>query len=640
MRYFKHITRCIIVTAALFVCYSNVLAQDRFALLDAKLNQLANESPGLYAKVDLSVNMVSIQDFIRGIATTDSLNVTVDPTLNVQVINNFSNVLVKDVFIFLCKKYNLDITFTGSIMSFIEYKELEKIRVYEPKELKASYDKANDQLSVDFKNDSLPAVTKKLTEITGANIVYAPDLNRNLITIYLQNIPLKDAMDKIAFANGLKITSPDDNSFQIERNEPVMTSGIPSSIGGKVDSRQSSIPDLGQGLNVRKLNNDEVFVDAVNAPIAKIIEMVSSALKKNYYLYSDIKGNATINVAEASYEELLMSLLKGTDYTFRSENGIYFIGDRAQEGLRTTCLYQFKFRTVDKVIDVIPADLKKGIDIKPFTDLNSLILCGSEPRINELKKFLNDIDRVVPVILIEVMIVDVSNTKTLTTGIQSGLGTAPTATSGTVFPSLNMTLGAGAINNIINGINGMGLINLGNVTPNFYMNLQAMDQQGIVKIKSTPKLATINGREANMSIGTTEYYLETQNTVVGTQNPQNITTEQYKSVDADLSVKINPIVSGDEQITMDISVKQTDFTTRISPSAPPGSTTRNFQSVIRVKNGDMIILGGLEDNSTNESGTGVPFLSRIPILKWFFSSRTRAVSKDKLTIFIRPTIIY
>src|SRR6185436_14496622 len=121
-----------------------------------------------------------------------------------------------------------------------------------------------------------------------------------------------------------------------------------------------------------------------------------------------------------------------------------------------------------------------------------------------------------------------------------------------------------SINNLINGINGLGIVNLGKVTPNFYLKLKALEQQGVLKLKSTPKLATLNGHEAKLSIGRTEYYLEIQSSVVGIQTPFPVQSQQYKSVSADLSLTINPIVSGDEQITLDIMVKQSNFTERIS----------------------------------------------------------------------------
>jgi type IV pilus assembly protein PilQ len=319
---------------------------------------------------------------------------------------------------------------------------------------------------------------------------------------------------------------------------------------------------------------------------------------------------------------------------------MYLIGDRNLEGLRSTRVIQLQSHEVQKLVDFIPADLKKGVDIKMFPDLSSLILCGSEPRINEIESFIRLIDKPVPNISIEVMIVDINQSHTVATGIEAGLGTAPAVTGGTVFPSVNMTLSSSSINDIITGINGMGYINLGHVTPNFYLTLKAMETDGILKIHSTPRVATINGQEAKMSISNTEYYLEQTNQQIVTQVAQNVITTIYKPVTSELAVTINPRVTGDEQVTLEITVKQSSFTTRISPTAPPGTTSRDFKSIIRVKNGEMIMIGGLEEETVNESATGVPILSRIPIIKWFFSSRTKAKSKDKLTIFIKPTVVY
>jgi type IV pilus assembly protein PilQ len=127
--------------------------------------------------------------------------------------------------------------------------------------------------------------------------------------------------------------------------------------------------------------------------------------------------------------------------------------------------------------------------------------------------------------------------------------------------------------------------------------------------------------------------------ILSEQNPQTETSQIYKPVNAELSVVITPIISGDDQITLNIEVTQSDFTERISSTAPPGLEKRTFKSQIRVKNEEMILLGGLEENRSNKTSRGVPFLSRIPILKWIFSSRTEGKSKSKLNIFIKPTII-
>ena len=59
-----------------------------------------------------------------------------------------------------------------------------------------------------------------------------------------------------------------------------------------------------------------------------------------------------------------------------------------------------------------------------------------------------------------------------------------------------------------------------------------------------------------------------------------------------------------------------------------------------MKNNEMVLLGGLDEVDNENSGTGVPILSRIPIIKWFFSGRTKRKDKSKLHIFIKPTVTY
>ena len=54
---------------------------------------------------------------------------------------------------------------------------------------------------------------------------------------------------------------------------------------------------------------------------------------------------------------------------------------------------------------------------------------------------------------------------------------------------------------------------------------------------------------------------------------------------------------------------------------------------------DLAILGGIEEQFKNNSGSGVPFLAKVPVLKWLFSKRVREGRKSKLTVLIKPTII-
>lgn len=618
-------------------------AQDRFDLIEEKLTQLAKSYPGIDDKVTLSMNGASIQEYIRAIGINNNINVNVDASLDIKLSNNFSNVTAKEVFLFLCKRYDLDIVFVGPIITFNKFTApiVEK-PLPQSKKINVSYEKTADLLSYDLKNDTLGNVLKEITKLSGKNIIFSPELSFKAVSGFMQTAPFNSALEKLAFANDMKVSKTPDDFFVFEKKQ-VVTANPNNTNANTFGSLTNNNENPNAKNSKIQVKDGLITMNVESMPMNEIVNTVSKELGNNYFLFSDIKGNATLKVEDAPYDEFLKLLFNGTDFTFKKDGSTYLFGDRNLEGLRQSKLITLKNRTIEKVIDFIPAELKKGVELKVFEDMNGIIVSGSQPRINELEAFMRQIDLVVPMIHIEVIIADVRKSNSLSAGISAGLGTAGTGTTGgTLLPDYNISLNSNSINNLISGINGLGIINLGNVTPNFYLNLKAMESNGVLKLRSTPQIATLNGHEAKLSVGKTEYYLEVQNNLVNNSavNQNILQTQQYKPVNADLSMSIDPQVSGDEQITMTINVKQSSFTERISNTAPPGTINRDFQSLVRVKNGEMIMLGGLEENQNNNSGSGLPFLSRIPVLKWIFGNRTKSKSQSKLTIFIKPTVIY
>jgi len=612
-------------------------SQERYAVIKNRLEGMSGTVPALNEKVNISVTDVSIQEFLRAVANSTKLNLSIDPSLKINVINNFSDVMVKDMLVFLCREYDLDISVTGNIISIYQF-DAPKLPPpeYIPKALKIEYDKDNDLLSMELNKDSLVAVTKQITRISEKNIVLAPGLNDKLVNGFIQNMPFDNVMEKFAFANDLIISKTEDDFYLVDKKEKPDKAG--KKPDGQIRDKSPAAEKTGKSFDI--YTADSLTVNAENAPIIDIIRDVSKELNTSYYVISEIKGNATVNLTGISYDELLDILFNGTEYTYKKLKNIYLIGEKKAQELKAFKVIQLQYRTVENISEVIPADLQEGLEIKEFPDLNSILVTGSLNSINDVEDFIREIDKIVPVIMIEVLIVDINKSSQIKTGMNAGLGQAPATTGGNVYPGVDMTLNSESINDIINSFQGFGALNLGQVTPNFYVSLKALEDNGVIRIRSTPKLSALNGNEATMSIGRTEYYMEEQNNVIGTQNPQNITTRTYKPIDANLAVTIKPFVSGDEQITLDIKVEQKDFTSRSSPDAPYGSVNRSFQSLIRVKNQEMVLLGGLEEKSSSNTGTGVPWISRVPVIKWFTSSRSKEDSKSKLNIFIKPTIIY
>jgi type IV pilus assembly protein PilQ len=386
------------------------------------------------------------------------------------------------------------------------------------------------------------------------------------------------------------------------------------------------------------LGSKYITVDAFNLPIASIIQSVCEELGVNYFVYSTIQGNTTISFSKLLFDDFLTYVLQGTNYTYKIDHNIYLIGERKLEGLRANRVYQFKFRSLDAILEIIPTDLRNGVEIKEFKELNSILLSGSLPQINEIEIYIKELDRVVPLVLIEVILIDVRKNRSISTGIRAGLSDS-VKTGGTILPGVDFAFSSKSINDFLEHL-GTSTVNIGRVTPNFYVGISALERNNNVDVRSMPKLSTLNGHEASLSIGSKRYYsLKTQN-VLGSLNPQTVVTQQFQSVEANLNINIKPVVSGDDQVTLTIDVNISDFLGEPSVDAPPPTSTSQFKSIIRVRNEEMVVLGGIERTEKTDGSDGVPLLSRIPVLKWLFSSRTKGRNKLVSVVFIKPTIIY
>ncbi|OJX00709.1 MAG: hypothetical protein BGO70_02770 [Bacteroidetes bacterium 43-93] len=591
----------------------------------------ADEVPQLKNKVSFSVSNITLSEFLRGLGTSNKMNFDIDPALNNPIAVNFTNVTIEDLLIYLCDEYDMQVFINGSIISFVKYYEPVKTLPPPPPYLvNVQYDSLNQLLSFDLKDDTLISVIKKITTLTGLNLLAQQGLHYRILNGYVKGMPVEKALRELAYMNSMLFVIKDSTTFYLE-----------DANSAKLANKEVNT-SLPQGLKLTTNHIDSIIsIQANNVAMKDVLASVAHELNIDYFVFSEIKGATDLKIENADFKTFLKYLFNATDYTFNYNHGVYLIGDRKLEQIRSSEVFPLKYRTVNKLVEQIPSDLKKGLEIIPLVELNSLVMAGSNPAVKELENFLRQIDKTVPVINIELFILDIRKSSSISTGIMAGIDNSKqTSTYASVFPSVDMTLSANTINNLIDGINGTGLVNLGKVTPGFYLSLKASEDNGNLKVKSTPRLATLNGNEAQMTIGETRYYAEQTTNVITTQSTTTVSGTVYKELQANFAVTIKPTVSADEQITMDISVEQSTFTEQFTKNGPYGRLTRSFKSSLRVGNNDMILLGGLDEKNTNDAGQGFPVLSRIPILKWLFSSRSSSYKNNKLAILIHPTVFY
>ncbi len=623
---------------------SLAFAQQDVNELNRKFEELSIQKKGINEILKIDVSGLSLYDFISSIAEEHQLNIDVDNDLNQSVVNNFFDVTVKDVFIHLVQKYDLEVTFMNNIITFKKRKEIKIIEKKLAKVIDVNYNPQNDFLSIKLENDSLPAVVKAIIDKSSKNIVLAQEVKGLKVSSYILNRPFDQVVEMMSKSNDLIATKDENGFYYLEKNKDPNNSNGQSNTNGNQRAKQPKANQGAPGFYEVELNKSGFL--SVKANVADASDLLTEAAEKlhiNYFMYNKPENEKTsLSADNITFDELLDNVFKGKKYTYRKQDNLYLIGEQATESLRVTELIQLENRSIESVLQSLPKVFTDRLEIKEFLELNGLIVSGSKLALDELKIYIKQIDKVVPMVQIEVIIVQYDKGHTVNTGMKAGLDKiAKQQTSGILLPSQDVALNPSSINSLINAFNGFGIFKLGKVTESFYLNLKLLENNSIVKVESTPKIATISGHEAKLAIGETKYYFEQSNRLVNNNIGNDILNSgTWKSTDANLSVSIKPFVSTDENVTLTISVEKSSFLPRAGETAPPGKTTQKFESLVRVKNSEMILLGGLDEFRKGDSGEGTPLLSRIPIIKWFFSSRIKEKSKSKLHLFIKPTVIY
>jgi len=632
-----------------FLCFSVLSAQDIISDAESMLDDISEKNPALNDKMRIDVAGLSLYDFLNAVAVEHQINISADTDLDIKVQSSFFDIPVKDVFSFAAQKYDLDISLINDIIIF--KKKVIKEDIPEPikeKEFDVDYNTRNKFLSVKLSEDDLFKVSKKITDLSERNFVLDPEIRNLKVSAYVVNRPINQVVEMIAKANGLQVEVDENEVFYISKsnNEIVdqKDSGRTSSTNRNSRRSRNTKPKTGKGVIVLSVNRQGYLnIDTSEASAHDIILEAAEKLNVNYVVYnSPTEVITTFKARQITFDELLDKIFADSEFTYNKQGDLYIIGLQTSKGLRSKRLIQLENRTIETVLETLPQELLNGIDVKEFVELNGIMVSGSKPRIDELQDYIKQIDKVVPMILIEVIIAQYQKSHQLQTGMQAGLGNeARGNATGVLFPQADVQLGASSINKLIEAFNGLGIFNLGKVTERFYLDLKYLENNSVINLQSTPKIATLNGHDARLSIGETSYYFEQNNRLINSGIGNDILQSGiWKPTEANLSLNITPFVSKDEQITLTIGVERSSFLGRQGENAPPGKATQQFESLIRCRNGEMILLGGLDELEKENSGSGTPFLSRIPVIKWFFSGRNKRKEKSKLHIFIKPTIVY
>lgn len=671
---------------------SQAQSLSRIDSLEVFLDSLCTRIPGLNERTNLSLRDVPISEYIRAVGQEHDVNVFIEDTPDRLLTTNLNQAEVKSIFLFVCKNFDFTIEATGTILEFLPYVAPDPEPELPPKDTLVIQYQAG-MLSLDLKDAPIEEVIRRLSELTGRQLLVKLGTVGS-ITAYLPPTSLDTALLAMFESNGYRLR-PSRKGFSL-------VEGVQAAAAQPADpvSNDYYLETFTNGthilLSIEATNADlnlllkEVFIQTdidylqydevqgqitLKATFASFDELLRHLFrgtefyfKKDAELYligrQDNEWLRSTEIVRLKYRptfqavELIpnVELLGGNEshatptqaaprqnfsnqpnQNFPHNQGLY-------NGFQSSFGGGFSGGQAPLSASEPPSIRRARVgevDIVEYPELNRLILKGPIGEVAELSTFLGEIDRPVPMVKIEMVVVEVNKDRLLSTGIKAGMRSGGGDSTGgkDILPGINYSLDGTDINAILGSV--PALSSLGLLKSNFYLQLRAQETRGNLKVRMQPVLSMLNGRQATLTIGQTQYYLlETQTASTGAVNNFQTFTQRFERIEANVTLTLKPYISDDGMVTLDVLP---DFTTPVgtfSSEVPPTIATRRFASTIRVRNGETVILGGLTEEALGENTSGLPWLSRVPVLKWIFGNVNKTNQRSSLIIYITPVIYY
>ncbi len=263
-------------------------------------------------------------------------------------------------------------------------------------------------------------------------------------------------------------------------------------------------------------------------------------------------------------------------------------------------------------------------DIRIVADetTNSLIVRSTAEDFQALQSLVQSVDLRPLQVLIEVTIAQVERSSDLGLGVS---GTA-TRTSGDTAARLP---GAGTARDFVYLLTG------GRGSVNYDLAINALQTRGDVKVLALPIIIAQNNKQAVLNVGSSVPFVQV--TQAGGIDPNSrVQTIQYLPVGKTLT--ITPTINTDGYVNMEVVQTNNDVSNNLLFDAPI-INEREAQTSVFVRDGQTTVIGGLSDNTSDESTSGIPFLSRLPLIGWLFGNTSRSNRTTELFLFLTPHIV-
>lgn len=456
----------------------------------------------------------------------------------------------------------------------------------------------------------------------------------------IKHIPVDDVLNMLKSMNSkAKLISNKESNLLIVSDKAANVEKMAELISN-IDRKSDSSIEL---IPIKHANATDVadtlsqLLDSTNAlgPQSKIVP--------------DSRTNSVIVNANPSLKSKIMNIIAQLDVPLDTNTQAQVI--------------YLKYASAEKLVPILETLAKRGqvsendvqdLSIQAHKETNSLVVNAPPAVYRNISQAIEQLDIRRQQVLIEAIIAEVSvdNSKELGVdwfapiGGDSDDGLVGGSFTGSNTPDLSGDDPLDVFGSLLSGGLNLGYLNFGTGNNGeqifkFGGLLKAIGTNGNNNILSTPSVVTLNHQEASLSVGQEVPFVTGQYSSTGSSNsdgaPNPFTTIQRE--DVGLSLTVTPHINEGGQIVVDIAQEISSIDATAISAVDLVTKKRTLSTSVMIPDDSILVLGGLIDDSVQESIKKVPLLGDIPLIKNLFRTKKRTRTKRNLMIFIHPQIL-
>ncbi|GLH69292.1 hypothetical protein GETHPA_08250 [Geothrix rubra] len=474
------------------------------------------------------------------------------------------------------------------------------------------------------------------------------------------------SLPQLAASTALPVASPD--AIQVpEPEKPRPAAPSPSRSAGRT-----------LGETQYNYTGARITIDLQNTDIRELLRILADTGKLNLVIDPDVQGTLGVRFTDTPWDQVLDVVLKNAGLGKEIQNGVLRVAKmeklqkeeedrkkleetKALAGDLQTMTRPLSYAKVSDVQKILKDMLTKRGSVILDDRTNTLIITDLPKNLKVIDELIQTLDVQIPQVQIEARVVEANKNWQQAFGVkwpQSNSGNVAITSGGS---SSTSTPWLGTASPFWNGATGFnrpasgqtagvawapgkdGVTSIANPAGEFWFSflsdrfsvnavLQALETEGVVKIVSSPKVVTQNNKKATILSGEKIPYPTQQGGAQG-----GAITVAF--ADANLQLDVTPQITNEGTIIMDIKLEKAEADFSRTVNGTPTIVRKALDTQVLVRDGGTAVLGGVYVTNRTNGMTGVPFLSRIPILGALFRSKTKSESNAELLIFITPHIL-